>query len=142
LKKWYFNRDNAQATWKEGPPRGRELKTLFGYDEVDYDWDRLQIQGHDLLDASLFLNCNGAFRGDVIEALDRAVLDDKVEMVFHRTNSKAYTCLGLMCTTCRYCISVEIGKPKAMSFDVRSAMRASLARWLGVKIRDVDEVTR
>ena len=140
LKRWHYDRDYAAVTWKENP-RGT-LKTLFGYDEIEYNWDRLQLQGHALLDASLFLNCDGGYRGDVMQALDMAVIDNKVEMVLHRTNSKAYTCLGLMCTTCRYCIALEIGNPNSMSFETLSAMRASLARWLGVEIPEVERFVR
>jgi hypothetical protein len=143
LKRFTFNKDYAEAKWKEGPSNGRPLKTLFGwYSDVEYNWDRLQGQGHDLLDASLFLNCQGVLRGDVFEALDDAVMNGEVEMVFHRTLSKAHTCLGLMCTTCRYCIAVQIGNPNAMGAEPLSAVRASLARWLGVEIPEDEEFGR
>jgi hypothetical protein len=142
LKRWYFQRDYADATWKEGPSNGRPLKTLFGYDECEYNWDRLLVQGHDKLDASLFMNCDGGYSGDIMQALDLAVMENKVEMVFHRTLSKSHTCLGLMCTTCRYCIAVQIGNPNHMSVEYLRAMRASLARWLGVEVSEDEQFAR
>ena len=60
LKKLSFQRDSAGVTWKEGP--NGKLKTLFGYDDTEYTWDRLQMQGHDLLDASGLSNCDGGYR--------------------------------------------------------------------------------
>ena len=143
VKKWHYMRDWAEATWKEGPKAPKQLKSLFEYDGgVEVDWDRLQIGVHASLEASLFFNCDSGFAGDFRQALDLAVMENKLEMVFHRTNHNKHTCLGLMCTTCRYCIAVQIENPAQMKPETLQAMRASLARWLGIEVPQEEQAGR
>ena len=132
---WNFNRDWAEVSWQEGPAYGRHLLELFQYQDTEYNHARFENSGRTRIEHSVLHGASGRFAGNVLAVLERALKDDSVEMVFHRTNTGRYCCLALMCKQCRFAFSLQMGKPDEMRDNAR-LLRTSLARWLGVAVPD------
>ena len=130
-------KDYAEVTWgfktNPGP-----LVSLFQWsaavEVTSHSWTNGQSTS---VESSLFGVGTGELTTDVIQAMDAALAEDSVEIVYHRTVSRSHTCLGLRCKTCILFCAIQFGKGAPL--EKLHDLQVALACWLGIVAPVFDE---
>ena len=128
-----FLTDYAQISWGF-VNAARTLISYFTYADITVNAATLQNSALSSPEASLYLGADGTFSIKVLNVLILGLSANHLEMVYHRTLSNAYCVLAVRCLECNYCCSLAFSKHNK---DAWKDLCGSLARWLGVDVKEV-----
>lgn len=125
----YWAEHWAEIRWHFIPPTHNGLVDYFTYGDVRLM--DINENKNSSMHGTFFLGADGHFSNSVVNILKTGLAHEKLELIFHLSNSRKDNIIACRCIHCNYCCSIIWNQHAAFAALVR--MRGSLARWLGVE---------